>query len=140
MVNPKRCKFYVNKDKRTVVCVIPNTRSDFMDYIGSMGRDNQDFSWLYYAMYKWSYPMPHSFHGKAVCSEEDEWNEELGKKIAYSRARDKYYKSFFNKASTLIKDCDTHMDRIVESFNNFGMKLEYRRNQLQNEIKESFKD
>lgn len=138
MVNPKRCKFYVNKEKNVIICVIPNTRSDFTKYIFSLKDKNSNYNWLDIAML-WGdkYKMPGYFMGKAVCAEGDEWNEELGKKIAYLRARDKYYKTFFKLANSLFNASYTQIDNAVDEINMLGMKLEYRRNNIQQEIEES---
>jgi hypothetical protein len=78
--------------------------------------------------------MPSSFIGKAVCAENDEWNEELGRKIAFSRAKDKCYKSFFKRANIFVQAIDKHLGDMIEKFNDFGLKLENKRETLQNII------
>ena len=81
--------------------------------------------------------LPRSFSGKAVCAPEDEWNEETGRLIAFSRAKDKCYKSFFKRANYLIQSIDRRLGDMIETFNNFGMKLEEKRESLQNKIDEA---
>ena len=131
------CRFYVDEAARTVVCVIPNTRMMVRDFI------YEHFDWsdvsmsdaLCYRMRN-KIDMPHSFMGKAVCASEDEWNEELGKKIAFSRAKDKCYKSFFKRANTFVQTIDLRLGDMIEMFNDFGIKLENKREALQKQIDE----
>lgn len=131
------CRFYVNEAERVVVCVIPNTSHMVMDFIW----DN--FNWadinmsdaIDYRLRK-EIRMPNSFMGKAICAPEDEWNEELGKMIAFSKAKDKCYKSFFKRANTFVQMVDQRLGNMIESFNNFGMKLENKREALQSQIDE----
>ena len=89
------CRFYVNKEERTIVCVIPNTNDMFLDFIDM----HMDFPNLeitpWGKLRKHTLNMPYSFMGKAVCAPEDEWDEEVGRMIAFSKAKDKCYKSFF---------------------------------------------
>ena len=130
------CKFYVNEAERTIVCVIPNTEYMLNDFI------SEHFSFrdcdIEEAMYmsRGSYRMPKSFMGKAVCSKDDEWDEELGKMIAFSRAKDKCYKSFFRRASTLINTFDGRLGDMIMTFNAMGAKLDAKRSQLENMIEE----
>jgi RNA processing factor Prp31 len=65
---------------------------------------------------------------------EDEWNKETGCMIAFSRAKDKCYKSFFKRANTFVQTVDRRLGDMIEMFNDFGMKLENKREALQNEI------
>lgn len=132
------CKFYVDKEARTVICVIPNTRDMLVDYI-----------WERFHMYNFSdkvgfkaghdyeeehLRLPKSFRGKAVCAPEDEWNEETGRMVAFARAKNKAYSSFFRHANAFIQDMDNQLNHMITDFNDFGMRLEARRDQLENEI------
>lgn len=45
------------------------------------------------------------FSGKAVCSEEDTFNAETGRRIAESRAKLRLYKFMFQLCNKLIKNC-----------------------------------
>jgi hypothetical protein len=140
-VKMKDCRFYVDETARTVVCVIPNTKDMLINFIDDHFRwDDID---VYTALNSWNtnkffkqLKMPHSFMGKAVCAPEDEWNEELGRKIAFSRAKDKCYKSFFKRANTLAQVIDRRLGDMIEMFNDFGLKLENKRQALQDQIDE----
>ena len=131
------CRFYVNEAERTVVCVIPDASYMVMDFIW----DN--FNWsdvnmsdaIDYNLRKSLY-MPHSFMGKAVWAPEDRWDEETGKLIAFSKAKDKCYKSFFKRANLFVQTVDRRLGDMIESFNDFGLKLENKREALQQQIDE----
>lgn len=142
-IKMSECKFYVNKDSRTVVCVIPEeingryTRNMVEDFI----EDNFQFAdlkmdWSLSGEFCRKLRMPKTFKGKAVCAPEDEWNEELGRKIAFARAKDKCYKSFFRRANLFVQTVDRRLGDMLDSFNNFGKKLEDKRTALNQQIEE----
>ena len=132
------CKFYVDEDARTVICVIPNTRTMLISFI------RQHFQFkdinLYDAIDFWhgtfadSLHMPKSFMGKAVCAAEDEWDEETGKLLAFSRAKDKAYKSFFRRANNFVQLLDRRLGDMIEQFNNLGLRLENKRDGIQQKL------
>jgi len=130
------CKFYVNEERRTVVCVIHNTREMLSNFI----EEHCDYYLPYYfsptmaRKLEQELEMPNTFIGKAVCSPDDEWDEELGRKIAYSRAKDKCYRSFFKRANNIVNLIDRCLGRMMDIFNNFGARLETNREILQAQI------
>lgn len=131
------CKFYVDETARTVVCVIPNTRFLVLEFIQDNFRYTDiDFDFATEPFLRTQLNMPRSFMGKAVCAKEDEWNEETGKMIAFSRAKDKCYKSFFKRANNFIQTIDSRLGEMISTFNDFGLKLENRREALQTKINE----
>ena len=137
-IKMKDCRFYVDEDARTVVCVIPNTKYMVNNFIQENVRfrdvdfdeaiDFRNFSTELY--------MPNSFMGKAVCSVDDEWNENTGRLIAFSRAKDKCYKSFFKRANKFVQTVDRRLGDMIERFNDFGVKLEDNREGIQQRINE----
>ena len=139
-VKMNNCRFYVNEAERTVICVIPSTRNMLQDFIIDHFRwaDINIWTACNYHLYD-KLEMPPSFIGKAVCAPEDEWNEELGRKIAFSRAKDKCYKSFFKRANHLVQTLDSRLGDMITMFNDFGLKLENKRELLQAEIDERTK-
>ena len=132
------CRFYVNEEEHTVVCVIPRTKELLEDFIVEHFRF-RDFDFSFIVDWEWGddrLKMPSSFMGKAVCSEEDEWNEETGRMIAFSRAKDKCYRSFFKRANNLIQSLDRRLGDMITEFNDFGLKLENKREALRTKIEE----
>lgn len=124
------CRFYVDEAARTIVCVIPNTEDMVEDFI----RDNfeyPEFDFTVYGRLRKTIKMPYSFMGKAVCAPEDEWNEALGKKIAFAKAKDKCYKSFFKRANTFVQGVDRRLGDMINTFNDFGLKLSAKREALE---------
>lgn len=140
------CKFYVNEAERTVICVIPKKieRDGYVEDTDDMLLDfiSANFSFADFDigeaifMSRKSYRMPKSFIGKAVCTEGDEWDEELGKMIAFSRAKDKCYRSFFKRANTLVNVIDRRLNEMMTMFNEMGDKLNDRREKLEHMIEE----
>ena len=141
------CRFYVNEAERTIVCVIPEwtgNRKRTRDMLINFIHENFLFSDLNLGgaiEYYWddnkfvkALGMPSTFIGKAVCAPGDEWNEELGRKIAFSRAKDKCYKSFFKRANLFVQTVDRRLGDMIERFNDFGLKLETKREALHSEI------
>ena len=134
------CKFYVDKNARVVICVIQDVQDMLIKFV------REHFDWndidIDYAV-DWHFEpklkMPHSFMGKAVCADEDEWDEELGKKIAFSRAKNKCYTSFFKRANLLVQTYDRRLGDMIEIFNNFGLKLEQKREALEKIIEDQTK-
>ena len=134
------CKFYVDEDARVVVCVIPNTNDMLIDFVREHFRwDDVDMDYAIDYHFEPKLQMPRSFMGKAVCAAEDEWNEDLGRKIAFSRAKDKCYKSFFKRANLLVQTYDRRLGDMIEAFNDFGLKLDSKREALQNYIESQIK-
>ena len=56
--------------------------------------------------------------------------------IAFSKAKDKCYKSFFKRANTFVQMVDRRLGDMIDSFNDFGIKLENKREALQSQIDE----
>ncbi len=144
-VKMSNCKFYVDKEARTVICVIPKTKYMLIEFI------TDHFNWhdisidkslpyTYDDKFYKALTMPASFMGKAVCADEDEWDEEVGRKIAFSRAKDKCYKSFFKRANLLVQTVDRRLGDMITAFNDFGLKLEQQREALQKEIESKIKN
>lgn len=140
-IKMKDCRFYVNKDARMVVCVIPNTRDMMLDFICQYFRFSDVDFWSSTQFHlDRRLALPHSFSGKAICAPEDEWNEETGKLIAFSKARDKCYKSFYRRANMFAQVIDARLGDIIERFNDFGIKLEKTRSGMNQKIEELTKN
>ena len=79
-------KYYVNEEKRQVIGVLSNTRWDAVNKINKMIRDT-DFCFCPCEKYM----MPTEFRVVVQCDERDEFDPEVGKKIAKTRILDRYY-------------------------------------------------
>lgn len=132
------CKFYVNEEKRTVVCVIPGTENLFLHFVAS-NFEFTDMEFCFYGNLLHSFWMPQSFMGKAVCSGEDEWDEETGRLIAYTRARDKLYKSFYRRANAYVDLINDHIFDVIETFNELGSRVSKWQETLEEEVEKKTK-
>lgn len=134
------CRFYVDEEARVVICVIPYARDLLQDFISDHFSWNDiNVEWAINYNFNKKLELPNSFMGKAVCAPEDKWDVETGKMIAFSRAKDKCYKSFFKRANMLVQKFDARLGDMIELFNNFGEKLDKKRVSLQNKIDERVK-
>ena len=124
-----KCKFFVDEEKRTVVCVIENTRNLVYNFFNlSRWMDNIDFSSRVMISpcqeLGKHMTLPDRFVGKAVCAAEDEWNEEVGRLIAFDRAKEKLATSFFKRAQEYVTEIDTAFNDMVTRVNEYGARLE----------------
>ena len=134
------CRFYVNEEERTVVCVIPKTKYMLEDFAKDHFKWNDfDFDFGIDYDYMKSLYLPNSFMGKAVCAPEDEWDEELGRMIAFSRAKDKCYKSFFKRANRLVQTLDRRLGDMISAFNDLGIKMSEKKDALEEGIEKRLK-
>ena len=79
-------RYFVNEEERKVVAVLENTRWDAYNKICKMMRDT-DFC---IAPNK-KYMMHNTYRAVITCNEQDEFNEEVGKKMAKERVLEHYY-------------------------------------------------
>lgn len=81
-------KYFVNEEKRQVIGLMENTRWDAVNKIDKMIRDT-DFCFSPSEKYM----MPSEFRTVVTCDPRDEFNVEIGKKIAKQRLLKNYYAS-----------------------------------------------
>jgi hypothetical protein len=96
-------KYFVNEKKRQVIGLLSNTQLDAINKIDKMVRDT-DFCFCPSEKYM----MPSEFRVVVQCDERDEFDPNVGKKIAKERILKNYYASldkrvnkFFNAALIL---------------------------------------
>lgn len=127
------CKYIVDKENRKVVCVIENTRLNFIDFAQDNLRFEPDCDFEYRFRrgigsrngFVSKLQMPNRFVGIAICGPNDEWNEETGRRIAYSRAKLKLDTSFFKRARTYINTIDDWLEDSIVTINRYGDKLSH---------------
>ena len=118
------CKFIVKPENRIVICKIDSLnekrlRDVVLDFAADISEMKKMLPYIYGAK-RDALEMPASFTGIARCSEEDEWDEEKGKKLAFYRAKNKFYNSFFKRANMLVNNLDELADLLAENFNALG--------------------
>lgn len=127
-------RYIVDQEHRKIICLLSNTKYAFYDFVEERANDLilpiNKRAILY---------MPNTFRGVATCAPEDEWNEELGKHIAYARARYKFDVSFFRHANNFMHYFDNTLDRLSEDFNRYGVRIgnnqEYRMQRINKYLK-----
>lgn len=81
--NKSGITYYIDEEKRTVVCKLRGAMFDVIDNL--LSRCN-------YVDFENDYTMKDCYVGKAKCSPEDKWDKNTGKRIALCRALVAYYK------------------------------------------------
>ena len=121
-INKDMCLFFVNEEKRTIACKIPNTKYKLIEFL------DERFVWddvMFECTDKVfeELKMPDFIIGKSYCSKDDEWDEELGKDIAFMRAKDKFYKCFFKLAQQYVNRIELRLTELCDEFNSIGEKV-----------------
>ena len=149
-ISKSDCNFYVNKDKRTVVCVIKEIKQQdgskmpvrlmLLNYLREILHKHEDPKLgvnIMLCNLGEKLMMPSVITGKSTCSNEDEWNEQLGREIAYARARQTLYKNFYRRATLVSNSISDNLDNIIEDFNLLGQKLTNAQTGIQSRIDEA---
>lgn len=114
----KDCNFAINKEKRTIVCWLNGTENFFNEFLCE---NYGNFQWyLDFSKYK----MNNRFTGTAYCSEEDEWDEEIGKRLAFYRMKRKLLDSFYNKVRAFFDDEEEMLDNFEDVCLAYKTKVE----------------
>lgn len=91
-------KYISIPERRKTVAILEGTSWDALNKITKLCGNASISPDLFY------YEMPDHFRAVAVCSAEDEWDEEVGKKIAKEKLMRKYYNSFDGKIDLFRKN------------------------------------
>jgi hypothetical protein len=110
-----KLSYYVNEDKRTVVCVAENCQEDLIrelsqKFVSSNSFEKNIISNILSICYD-DFLLNYKYIGKASCSKDDKFDIEKGKIIARQKMRHKYNQA---KISILQKYC-TSMNNILET-------------------------
>jgi len=116
-IKPEDCVFIVNKEKRTVVCYMVDVNHQFVDTVPyDFDEFLRDDRWSSHS----KYVLNTKYCGIAKCAPDDEWDEEIGRRIAYHRMLHKFHKDFFRVASKFINTVDALLLDYLEQVNSFG--------------------
>ena len=138
---PEQCNFVINEKERTIVCFMENTHNMFIKFVDkNCYICSTPFA---YTLQKTNLnhlinklEMPNRFIGVAKCSENDTWDEKIGRTIAFERMKEKILRSFFKRADTYFSMVDGYLDNFFFDINELGAKLE-KQQELQQEYIES---
>lgn len=120
--------YYVNEDKRVVTCVIYPDACRLKAFVHRKG---ENVFWLGHDYFP---SQPHKYVGVAKCHPDDEFNIEVGKKLAFMRARDKCDKAFFVDLQNAINFLDNHLEQLIDASNRYGAKLSRMKDRRSEEI------
>ena len=112
-----KVKYVVVPQARLVKCVISDTKYEAIDTLEKVIGTPQ---------YYWpgdGYEMPSQFVGVAHCSENDVWNPEIGKHVAYDKARAKLDRSLFKRLQHYVDNEEKTLDEAVFRINALGRKF-----------------
>ena len=127
-------KYYVNEEKRTVVCTIECSEWDAFDYIeGSdivISVPGQSK-----ALYKHG-RMPSKFVGIAKCAPDDKFDEHIGRLLAFNRAKGKYDHAFMTRVTYLVSQWDRLRQEVLERLLHYNKKAMYHQDRRSKEIEE----
>ena len=116
---PEDCHFIVKKEEGKVICIMEDTKFRAVNYFIANIRTALIDSYIT----KDKYLMPDRFVGIATCSANDEWDEQIGRTIAYNRALKKYSTSFFKHVNTMVHEVDDALDAFTAQCNKYGTSL-----------------
>ena len=128
-VTQKDCKFYVDRANGVVVCVLRNTK-----YIL---RDNLEENNPYYVCRDIALAnMPDQFIGVARCGKGDNFDEQVGRKLAFYRLKKKFYSSYFKRANAYFNAVDRVIGQQVDLFNLIGEKVGRNLDKMEEQLKD----
>ena len=117
-----KVQYIVKEDERVVICVINGTKNYFTDYM-SNHLYQQNYLVGFGLRVENRYNLKNSYSGVARCAPGDEWNEELGRKIAFNKAKEKLNSAFFKRAKTYVNKVDNRFNQLIGIINNYGSRL-----------------
>ena len=116
-ISQKDARFIIKEDERKIICLIEDTKFIAYRYINQNTRlsiDHNDAKILI---------MPNRFVGVATCDSNDKWDEELGRKIAFHKAKNKFNTSVFKHLDNYVNLIDSYLMEGIEAINTYGEKL-----------------
>lgn len=130
-------RYHIDEGKREITATILGTRDDFINFLKEL-----DFWGIFSFTVSQckKLEMPSAFVGKSRCDVNDTWDVELGKKIAYDRAKKNRDRSFFKRANTYANFVATKQDQVFNLIDGYGEKLsinqDYRAKKIGEQIQE----
>lgn len=138
-ITMKDCNFIVKPESRKVICVFypPRLKYVVQDYLDELPGRLSLSSGLC-RKYD-SLRMPSYFKGVATCAPEDEWNEELGKLVAFNKMKKKFCSAFFRRINLFFNDVDQQIEQAIVTCDLMGEKWNKQITNTDEKIKAYFK-
>lgn len=108
-IDKSKMTFVVNKEKRTVCCYIDSGYADWYSQAVRNGiLENKispydDMGYYSFTMFRLK-GKPKTVSATAKCSPDDEWNEDIGKRVASLKLQNKILKAVNRAAKELFKE------------------------------------
>lgn len=115
-ISMERCRFIVKPEDRIIVCILPCARISVFNFL--YGLDGH----LPFSTSVMPPQLSEYYKGIAYCAPEDEWNEELGKLIAYNKAKRKFCTAFFRKINTYFNKVYKEIESAASTCDALGLK------------------
>lgn len=88
-------KYYTNPNKRQTIAVLDNTRFDFINKVEKL------MAGTHMCVCSDKYLMPNTYKASVYCSEDDVYDEQVGRELAKKKVLDKYYRDFDKRMDML---------------------------------------
>ena len=127
-IDMKDCKFILKPDERRIVCIYyidPEILIDYLNHNCNVYTDYKEYDIL---------KMRHYYTGIATCAPDDEWNEDTGKLIAFTKMKKKFCTSVFRRINRFFDKRDTEINRAAETCDRMGEKWNRQIDTLDKEI------
>ena len=128
-VNQKDCKFYVDKANGVIVCVFNNSTNVLYNNLV------RNTPYADYNLMKLT-ELPYQFVGVARCGKGDEFDEQVGRKLAFYRMKKKFYTSYFKRANAYFNAVDRAIGQQVDLFNLIGEKVGRNLDKMEEQLKD----
>ena len=109
-IREQDCRFIVKRDEKVVVCILPKTKFLFIDFI-NLNLPN----FITDEIYEKRLELKNYYVGVAKCSPEDEFNEEIGRRVAFAKLKEKLRAAFYRRADYYIQTYDNFMEKQVQN-------------------------
>lgn len=124
MNNLTKIRYVINEDKRTVVAIMEHCGKDAWDiFTHDFEAEGVDVLRLFLNIKNY---LKDTYRAKAKCSLDDEWDVEIGKKIAREKMLAKYYRdlaktmeNYINIAHNIMMRFDTRWRETAERYEKY---------------------
>ena len=116
-VSQNDCNYIVDKENRRIICIYRPPCRIVVNYINTTCPYVFMPEKLYESMALKSY-----YRGIAVCAEDDEWDEDFGKLVAFNKVREKYYNAVWRRVNRFFNWLDDSTNESARQFDYMGDK------------------
>lgn len=115
-VEMEQCKFIVKPEDRKIICIYHCDPYCAQNYLFDLLRNSAD---CVFAAGK-TQKMRRYYTGVATCAPEDEWDEEKGKLIAFTKMKEKFCSSFFKRVNYYFSAIDKNLEAAANACDRMG--------------------